>query len=94
MARIGMDVDVVTQHGGILKTVGDSDIPTLISRIDNLISEIQGSWWGPDAQHFHNSWTATDRPALTTIGHAITQFGQQAVVNAQIQASTSTATST
>ena len=89
MARLGMDVEVVTQHGSMLKQIGDSDIPALLGRVDHLIGEIQGSWWGPDAQHFHGCWTGKDRPALQSIAHEIANFGQQAVLNAQQQSQTS-----
>lgn len=92
MARLGMDVEVVTQHGTALKNIGDHDIPSLLHRVDNLVNEIQGNWWGPDAQHFHASWTGTDRPALQGIAHEISTFGQQALTNAQRQAQTSAAT--
>ena len=89
MARIGMDVEVVTQHGSALKNIGDNDIPALLGRVDNLVNELQSSWWGPDAQHFHANWTGTDKPALHNIAHEISTFGQQALTNAQQQAQTS-----
>jgi uncharacterized protein YukE len=91
MARIGMDVDVVTQHGSALKSIGDHDIPSLLGRVDSLVQELQGSWWGPDAQQFHANWTGHDRPALHNIAHEISTYGQQAVLNAQQQAQTSAA---
>lgn len=89
MARIGMDIDVVTQHGGALKNIGDADIPALLGRVDNIVQEIQGNWWGPDAQQFHANWSGTDRPALQTIAHEIASFGQRALTNAQQQAQAS-----
>lgn len=89
VARLGMDVDVVVQHGTALKNIGDNEIPSLLGRVDSLVQEIQGSWWGPDAQQFHANWTGTDRPALQHIAHGISAFGQQALTNAQRQAQTS-----
>lgn len=94
MARLGMDVDVVTQHGTALKNIGDNDIPSLLNRVDNIAQEIQGSWWGHDAQQFHANWTGTDRPALQRIAHEISNFGQQALTNAQQQTQTSAANGT
>ena len=91
MARIGMDVDLVTQHGTGLKNIGDSDIPSLLSRVENVVQEIQGNWWGADAQQFQSTWSGTDRPALQAIAHAISTFGQQALTNAQVQSTTSAA---
>jgi len=87
-----MDVDVVMQHGTALKNIGDHDIPSLLSRVDNIAQEVQGSWWGPDSQQFHAHWTGTDRPALQNIAHEISTFGQQALTSAQQQGQTSAAT--
>jgi uncharacterized protein YukE len=91
MTRSGMDVDIVTQHGTSLKTIGENEIQSTISRINGIISEIQSNWWGPDAQQFHSRWTGTDQPALTLIGHNLAAYGQSAITNAQAQANTSTA---
>jgi hypothetical protein len=89
MAREGMDVGAVTSDGTRMKTIGDNEIPHVISQVNSIIQSMQSQWWGPDAQAFVNAWESTDRPNLTNAAQEISNFGQHALTNAQEQTTTS-----
>ena len=94
MARQGMDVESVTNDGNQMRDVGQSGIPSVISAVEGIVSQMQGTWHGPDADAFVNAWHSTFKPNLTTIAEAVATHGQLAVTNAQAQQAASSAGST
>ena len=91
MARQGMDIDSVTNSGNQMRDVGQSGIPSVISAVEGIVTQIQSAWRGPDADAFVNAWHSTFKPNLTTISEAVATHGQLAVTNAQAQQTASSA---
>jgi uncharacterized protein YukE len=92
MAREGMDVDVITNDGNQMRDVGQNAIPGVISAVESIISQIESTWHGADAQSFVNAWQSTFKPNLTSIAAAVAGHGQLALTNVQAQQAASTAT--
>lgn len=88
MALQGMDVDAVIKVSTQLKAQGDQ-INSVISTINGLVSQLQASWHGKDANDFANWWNTQHRPALQRASEAIHGLGQSAYNNAQQQINTS-----
>jgi len=88
MAFEGMDPDLIEQLGNQLKTQGNQ-IMSVISAVDGLINQMEGSWKGQDATQFQGWWIQQHRPALNSAAQAVDGLGQSALNNASQQRSTS-----
>jgi uncharacterized protein YukE len=89
MAREGMDVGIITSDGTKMKTIGDHDIPSMISAVNSIVQQLHNEWWGQDANAFVSQWESTDRPNMSQIATEVSTFGQLAVTNANAQSTTS-----
>jgi uncharacterized protein YukE len=92
MAREGMDVDVITNDGTQMKDIGQNAIPSVISAVEGIVSELHGTWSGQDSEAFVNAWNSTFKPNLTRIAGEVAAHGQLALTNAQEQQAASTGT--
>lgn len=84
MAQLGMDADVIEQLGRQLKQQA-GEIGNTINQINNLVGQMQQSWWGPDAQRFCNDWWPQHRNELQHAQQNIDGLGQSALNNATEQ---------
>jgi uncharacterized protein YukE len=90
MAREGMDVDVISNDGTQMKDVGATAIPSVIHSIEGIVTQMRGTWHGPDAEAFVNAWNSTFKPNLTKIAGEVQTHGELAVKNASEQRDAST----
>lgn len=80
MAFEGMDPDVVYGLGQQLKNQENS-IQSIVSAVDGIINQIEGSWKGADATQFMGWWQQQHRPALMAAAEAVGGLGQSAFNN-------------
>jgi WXG100 family type VII secretion target len=84
MAFEGMDPDVVQNLGQQLKNQENS-LHSIVSAIDGIINQMDGSWKGADATQFLGWWQQQHRPAMMAAATAIGGLGQSAFNNADQQ---------
>jgi WXG100 family type VII secretion target len=84
----GMDPDVVEGLGNQLKNQENS-IQSIVSAVDGIINQIEGSWRGNDATEFMGWWQQQHKPALVAAATAIGGLGTSAQNNAAAQRATS-----
>ncbi len=81
---IGMDPEAVETLSKDLKTQAGR-VAEVISKIDGLVSHMQGIWKGQDAEQFASSWRDHHRKALHTAQVEIEDLGKSALRNANEQ---------
>jgi len=84
MAFEGMDADVVYGLGQQLKNQENS-IHSIVSAVDGIINQMEGSWKGSDATEFLSWWQQQHRPALMSAATAVGGLGQSAFNNVEQQ---------
>lgn len=84
MAFEGMDVEVVSSLGNQLRHQ-ESAIHSIVSAIDGIVNQMEGSWKGHDATEFQNWWQSQHKPALMNAASAVGGLGQSALNNASAQ---------
>lgn len=81
---IGLDPEAVEQLSRDLNNQAH-EIGQVISKIDGLISHMQGIWKGHDSEQFAGWWRDQHRKALHSAQDAIEGLGRSAHNNAQEQ---------
>jgi WXG100 family type VII secretion target len=88
MAFEGMDTTAVRGYASQLDNQAHS-INGVINAINGIVSQMESTWKGHDAQQFQEWWLQQHRPALLAAENAISGLATSARNNASQQDSTS-----
>jgi len=84
MAFEGMDIQVVQQLSIQMRNE-ENQIQSIVSAIDGIVNQMEGSWKGPDATAFMGWWQQQHRPALIAAAEAVGGLAQSAQNNVMQQ---------
>jgi uncharacterized protein YukE len=89
MSFLGMELEAAMHQASLLQTKAVEELVGIIERSDSLVTELSGSWKGPDADRFVQTWETAHKAALTRVQQALSGFHTDLTRNiaAQQQAS-------
>jgi uncharacterized protein YukE len=84
----GMNVEIGKAQAEVLDNQAEK-IKGIKNRIDGLVQELQGHWWGADAKKFAQQWEGTHSQQLVKVHKQLKNVAQQIRTEAKSQAAKS-----